>query len=86
MLFHFRYEVKKDYIPPVILLSSLQPDNENSLNHTSSTSKPSNTNKTNSPIPSNNIEKNSSSLINFNLALSLICILLSFTYSIHSKY
>ncbi|GBB98211.1 hypothetical protein RclHR1_03170007 [Rhizophagus clarus] len=53
------YEVKKDYIPPVVLLSSSQSDNESSFNNTSNTS----TNKSNPPKPSNNIEKSDSSLL-----------------------
>ncbi|RIA87717.1 hypothetical protein C1645_877852 [Glomus cerebriforme] len=62
------YEVKKDYIPPVIL-SSLKSDN-NPFNDTSNTSKsPNSSNTTN--------KKNDSSLITFNLALSLVCILLT---------
>ncbi|CAB4399069.1 unnamed protein product [Rhizophagus irregularis] len=76
------YEVKKDYIPPV-KLSNLQSNNEIQA---SKTSIPSNTIKSQPSADTNNIEKNDSSLVNFNFLLSIICILLSFTYSIYSKY
>lgn len=78
----FSYEVKKDYIPPV-KLSNLQSNNEIQA---SKTSIPSNTIKPQPSADTNNIEKNDSSLVNFNFLLSIICILLSFTYSIYSKY
>jgi hypothetical protein len=77
----FRYEIKDDYKPPVANIGA-------EAEPSSSTPAPAAT--TDTPNPSNPPdapkEINSSSLVSFNLGLSLICILLTFTSNIYFKY